>query len=109
MGSGATTTLQLPIAVVVTKIDMCPQPVLKQTRQDLAKFLRANRKMPYPVKDGAAVAAAAEAVASDRITPVFAVSSVSDKVTDIVCDQLGVPPASGRPRYCAVGGAGWAS
>ena len=25
--------LQLPIAVVVTKVDICPQPVLKTTRQ----------------------------------------------------------------------------
>merc|ERR1712023_504302 len=68
--------LQLPIAVVVTKVDICPQPVLKQTRQTLAKYLRSNRKMPYPVKQLDQVDAAAEAVASDRITPVFAISSV---------------------------------
>lgn len=69
--------LQLPIAVVVTKVDICPQPVLKTTRQSLAKYLRQNRKMPYPVKDMSQVEAAAEAVASDRVTPVFAISSVT--------------------------------
>lgn len=42
---------QIPIAVVVTKIDICPPTVLKQTRQALAKYLRSNQKMPYPIKD----------------------------------------------------------
>ncbi|CAN0528783.1 unnamed protein product, partial [Scytosiphon promiscuus] len=37
----------IPIAVVVTKIDICPPTVLKQTRQALAKYLRQNQKMPY--------------------------------------------------------------
>ncbi|CAM9621017.1 unnamed protein product, partial [Laminaria digitata] len=69
--------LQIPIAVVVTKIDICPPTVLKQTRQALAKYLRQNQKMPYPIKDVSQVDAAAESIASDRITPVFAVSNVS--------------------------------
>lgn len=43
--------VQIPIAVVVTKIDICPPTVLKQTRQALAKYLRQNQKMPYPIKD----------------------------------------------------------
>lgn len=43
--------IQIPIAVVVTKIDICPPTVLKQTRQALAKYLRQNQKMPYPIKD----------------------------------------------------------
>lgn len=42
---------QIPIAVVVTKIDICPPTVLKQTRQALAKYLRQNQKMPYPIKE----------------------------------------------------------
>ena len=42
---------QMPIAVEVTKIDICPPTVLKQTRQALAKYLRQNQKMPYPIKD----------------------------------------------------------
>eukprot|EP00616_Rhizochromulina_sp_CCMP1243_P000562 CAMPEP_0118962752 /NCGR_PEP_ID=MMETSP1173-20130426/967_1 /TAXON_ID=1034831 /ORGANISM="Rhizochromulina marina cf, Strain CCMP1243" /LENGTH=544 /DNA_ID=CAMNT_0006911045 /DNA_START=55 /DNA_END=1686 /DNA_ORIENTATION=- len=76
--------LQLPIAVVVTKVDICPQPVLKQTRQDLAKYLRSNRKMPYPVKQLDQVDAAADAVASDRITPVFAISSVTGQGLELL-------------------------
>lgn len=37
--------------MVVTKVDICPPTVLKQTRQALAKYLRQNQKMPYPIKD----------------------------------------------------------
>ena len=94
--------LQLPIAVVVTKVDMCPQPVLKQTRQDLAKFLRANRKMPYPVKDMSQVAAASDAVASDRITPVFAVSAVNGQGLDLLKAFLGKLRRSDR-SFAAAG------
>uniref|UniRef100_A0A7R9UAM3 Elongation factor Tu, chloroplastic n=1 Tax=Pinguiococcus pyrenoidosus TaxID=172671 RepID=A0A7R9UAM3_9STRA len=69
--------LSIPLVVCVTKIDIAPQPVLKQTRRTLAKFLRACGKMPYPVKESSQVEAAAQSVASDRITPVFAISSVT--------------------------------
>lgn len=50
--------IQIPIAVVVTKIDICPPTVLKQTRQALAKYLRQNQKMPYPIKELSQVRAA---------------------------------------------------
>lgn len=43
--------LQIPLAVVVTKVDIAPESVLKQTRQTLARYLRKNAKMPYPVKE----------------------------------------------------------
>jgi GTPase len=42
--------LNIPMFVAVTKIDICPANILKQTRTTLAKLLRANGKMPYPVK-----------------------------------------------------------
>uniref|UniRef100_A0A7S3K4J1 Elongation factor Tu, chloroplastic n=1 Tax=Aureoumbra lagunensis TaxID=44058 RepID=A0A7S3K4J1_9STRA len=69
--------LSIPIAVVITKIDMCPQPVLKQTRQTLARCLRQHQRMPLPVKDDAQVIVAAESIQNGRIAPVFSVSNVS--------------------------------
>jgi small GTP-binding protein len=69
--------LNIPMFVAVTKIDICPPNILKQTRTTLAKLLRANGKMPFPVKDLAAVQTAADSIASNRITPVFAISSVT--------------------------------
>ena len=76
--------LNIPMFVAVTKIDICPPNILKQTRQTLAKLLRANGKMPYPVKDLSSVAAAADSIASNRITPVFALSSVSGIGVDLL-------------------------
>ena len=36
--------------------------------------------MPYPVKEMSQVEAAAASIASDRVTPVFAISSVTGQV-----------------------------
>jgi GTPase len=58
-------------------VDICPENILKTTRTALAKLLRSHGKMPFPVKDMAAVQVAADSIASDRITPVFTLSSVS--------------------------------
>lgn len=76
--------LNIPMFVAVTKIDICPPNILKQTRQTLAKLLRSNGKMPYPVKDMSNVAAAAESIATNRITPVFALSNVSGMGVDLL-------------------------
>lgn len=100
--------------MVVTKVDIAPESVLKQTRQTLARYLRKNAKMPYPIKEVSPftpaiplsmdaplsvpshthtytqrfdhiqmsqVEAAAASIASDRVTPVFAISSVTGQVT----------------------------
>ena len=77
--------LNIPMFVAVTKIDICPPNILKQTRQTLAKLLRANGKMPYPIKDLSSVVAAADSIASNRITPVFAMSSVRCVCVLCVC------------------------
>ncbi|TFJ84522.1 hypothetical protein NSK_004507 [Nannochloropsis salina CCMP1776] len=76
--------LSIPLAVVLTKIDIAPEPVLKQTRQTLARYLRKNNKLPYPIKDMTQVEAAADSLASDRVTPVFAISSVTGQGMDLL-------------------------
>ncbi len=59
------------------QVDICPENILKTTRTALAKLLRAHGKMPFPVKDLAGVQTAADSLCSDRITPVFTLSSVT--------------------------------
>ena len=76
--------LNLPMFVAITKIDICPKDVLQHTRKTLAKLLRANGKMPYPVKDAEAVQAAVDSIASNRITPVFNISSVTGVCVDLL-------------------------
>uniref|UniRef100_A0A6V2X5T2 Elongation factor Tu, chloroplastic n=1 Tax=Heterosigma akashiwo TaxID=2829 RepID=A0A6V2X5T2_HETAK len=76
--------LAIPMAVAVTKVDIAPVPVLKQTRQTLAKFLRKHGKLPYPVRDADQAAAAADSICSDRVTPVFAISNVTGQGLDLL-------------------------
>ncbi|KAH8057060.1 hypothetical protein JL721_9796 [Aureococcus anophagefferens] len=76
--------LSLPIAVVVTKVDICPPDVLKQTRQTLARCLRHHGRMPMPVKERDQLANAAESAGAGRVAPVFAVSSVKGDGLDLL-------------------------
>eukprot|EP01038_Epipyxis_sp_PR26KG_P008956 gene8956-12077_t len=76
--------LNIPMFVAVTKVDICPPNILKTTRTALAKLLRSNGKMPFPVKDDAAVQTAVESIASNRITPVFTISSVTGQGVDLL-------------------------
>lgn len=76
--------LNIPMIVAVTKVDICPPDVLKNTRMTLAKLLRANGKVPFPVKDFENVVAAASSVGSNRITPVFTLSSVTGQGVDLI-------------------------
>jgi len=76
--------LNIPMFVAVTKIDICPQGVLQNTRKTLARLLRENGKMPYPVKEESSVSAAVEAVVSNRITPVFSISAVKGQGVELL-------------------------
>lgn len=90
--------LSLPIAVVITKIDICPVPVLKQTRQILARCLRQHGRMPFPVKsDDQQVTCAAESVEAGRVAPVFSVSSVSGTGMPLLRSFLGRLRRAPRP------------
>ncbi|KAJ8608873.1 hypothetical protein CTAYLR_005259 [Chrysophaeum taylorii] len=89
--------LALPILVVITKIDICPHPVLKQTRQVLARCLRQQQRMPMPVKDDAQLAVACESIQGGRVTPVFSVSSVSGVGMTLLRSFLGRIRRASRP------------
>jgi GTPase len=71
------TALSIPMFVAVTKVDICPPNILKTTRTALAKLLRSHGKMPFPVKDEAAVQTAVDSIGSNHIVPVFTLSAVS--------------------------------
>lgn len=76
--------LNIPMFVAITKVDICPQNILVNTRKTLAKLLRENGKMPYPVKELPAVEAAVGSIVSNRITPVFNISSVKGTGIDLL-------------------------
>jgi GTPase len=76
--------LKLPFFIVITKIDMVEPVVLNQTLEDLKKLLQAgavNRK-PMVVTNPEDILPLSDTMNSDRICPIFTVSSVSGQNID---------------------------
>jgi GTPase len=117
---GIACSLQVPLCVVLTKVDMAPPPVLKATRAALVRLLRSTCKKPLFVvasaaaddavaAGGGAAGAAAEraedpavlqavaAVGGGRITPVFSISSVTGAGIDALRAFLRLSAAQPPP------------
>lgn len=76
---GLTLALNIPIFVVITKIDLCPPNVLKNTLTNLKKILKSTsvRKVPIQVESDCDVVVAATNFVSGRLCPIFQVSNVA--------------------------------
>merc|ERR1711893_84911 len=83
---GLALALNVPVFVVVTKIDMCPDNVLQNTLKTLHKILKspACRKMPFHVKNANDVVMAGHTFSSERICPIFQVSNVTGENLDLL-------------------------
>lgn len=91
---GLALALKIPVIVVVTKVDMCPDNVLKQTLSDINSILkmRGVRKMSMMVKTEEDLLNAVKAVQADRVVPIFMVSNVTGENLDMVRKFLNVVP-----------------
>jgi GTPase len=81
---GITLALKIPFFVVLTKVDMCPDNIFKETMETLMKILKSggcNRK-PVIIKTDEDIVTCAGALATDRICPIFTVSSVTGENVD---------------------------
>lgn len=71
----------IPFACVVSKLDLCPEPVLQRTMSQLNKILKskASNKMPIVVRTTKDVRFAAEQLnqGNDRICPIVTMSCVT--------------------------------
>ncbi|CAG2106744.1 unnamed protein product [Medioppia subpectinata] len=76
---GLALALNVPVFVVVTKIDMCPHNVLQNTLKLLQRVLKSAgcRKIPVMVQSEDDVVIAATNFATERLCPIFQVSNVS--------------------------------
>ena len=76
---GLALALNVPVFVVVTKIDMCPQNVLQNTLKLLQRVLKSPgcRKIPVMVQSEDDVVIAATNFATERLCPIFQVSNVN--------------------------------
>ncbi|KAK7002746.1 GTP-binding protein 1 [Biomphalaria glabrata] len=83
---GLALALNVPVFVVVTKIDMCPPNVLQETLKLLTRILKSPgcRKIPVLVQNTDDVVVTATNFTSERMCPVFQVSNVSGENLDLL-------------------------
>jgi len=75
---GMAIALHVPLFVVVTKVDLCPEPVMKETLKQLTRLLKlpGAKKQPYAVRTAEELMVAVRSFGRSPITPVFTISSV---------------------------------
>jgi GTPase len=82
---GVALALKCPTFFVVTKVDMCPENVLKDNLDELCRIIKAPgiRKIPLIIKDDKDVVTCAKSMGNDaRIAPIFKVRSVTGQQLD---------------------------
>ncbi|KAK0388353.1 hypothetical protein NLU13_4598 [Sarocladium strictum] len=95
---GLALALNVPVMVVVTKIDICPPNILEETITQIKKILKSPgaRKMPTFIKNREDCINTATQFVSQRICPVFLVSNVTGENLDLVRTFLNILPHHGR-------------
>ncbi len=91
---GISVTLRIPLFVVVTKLDMTPQEILKNNLRKLYSLLKLPgvNKVPFVVKDMNDVAIAARNMPYGRVAPIFLVSNVTGEGLPLLKKFLNILP-----------------
>jgi len=76
---GIALALKIPIYIVITKIDIAPADIYKQTLDYITKILKSTgtQKLPVVVRETDDISVYAESILFDRICPIFCVSNVT--------------------------------
>jgi GTPase len=95
---GIALALNVPVMVVVTKIDICPPNILEETITQITKIMKSPgaRKIPTFIKTREECINTATQFVSQRICPVFLVSNVTGENLDLVRTFLNILPHHGR-------------
>ncbi|KAG5918816.1 hypothetical protein E4U61_001431 [Claviceps capensis] len=95
---GIALALNVPVMVVITKIDICPPKILEETIAQITKIMRSPgaRKVPIFIKNREECINTATQFVSHRICPVFQVSNVTGENLDLVRTFLNILPHHGR-------------
>ncbi|KAM0322163.1 hypothetical protein ACHAQA_009652 [Verticillium albo-atrum] len=95
---GIALALNVPVMVVITKVDICPPQILEQTISQITKILKSPgaKKIPIFIKDREECINTATQFISQRICPVFQVSNVTGENLDLVRTFLNILPHHGR-------------
>jgi len=95
---GIALALNVPVMVVITKIDICPPQILEQTIKQLTGILKSPgaRKIPIFIKTREETINTATQFVSQRICPIFQVSNVTGECLDLVRTFLNILPHHGH-------------
>ncbi|KAK3374815.1 P-loop containing nucleoside triphosphate hydrolase protein [Podospora didyma] len=95
---GIALALNVPVMVVITKIDICPPQILEQTITQITRILKSPgaRKIPIFIKNHEECINTASQFVSQRICPIFQVSNVTGQNLDLVRSFLNILPHHGR-------------
>lgn len=95
---GIALALNVPVMVVITKIDICPPHILEQTITQIQKILKSPgaRKIPIFINSREECINTATQFVSQRICPIFQVSNVTGENLDLVRTFLNILPHYGR-------------
>ena len=95
---GIALALNVPVMVVITKIDICPPHILEQTITQLTRILKSPgaRKIPIFISSHEQTVTTATQFVSQRICPIFQVSNVTGEGLDHVRTFLNILPHHGH-------------
>ncbi|KAL3901778.1 MAG: hypothetical protein SGCHY_000356 [Lobulomycetales sp.] len=98
---GLSLAMNVPVMIVVTKIDMCPPNILEATLNQLTRILRSSgcRKIPIFINNVEDVLIATSSFVSERICPIFQVSNVTGENLDLLKMFLNLLPGNGVQKY----------
>lgn len=98
---GLSLALNVPVFVVITKIDMCPPNVLAETLKIIQKILKSPgcRKISYLVENIDDVITSAVNFTSERLCPIFQVSNVTGQNLDLI--KMFINLLNSRVEYVA--------
>uniref|UniRef100_A0A4D5RA46 GTP-binding protein 2 n=1 Tax=Scolopendra viridis TaxID=118503 RepID=A0A4D5RA46_SCOVI len=93
---GLAMALEVPIFVVVSKIDVCPPHILQRTLGQLDAILKSPgcKKVPLHVQTEDDAITAASNLTSENITPLFTISNVTGQGLELLTKFLNVLPPS---------------
>ncbi len=91
---GIALALNLPFFLVVTKIDIAPAHILKQTMKKMRGILKSRNvgKLPFRVKNMGDVLSVVKSIHGGRVVPVFRVSNVTGEGLDLLKAFLNLLP-----------------
>ena len=95
---GIALALNVPVMVVITKIDICPPQILEQTVTQITRILKSPgaRKIPIFIKNREQTIQTATQFVSQRICPIFQVSNVTGESLELVRTFLNILPHHGH-------------